>query len=85
MKKNSDKIFVISHDNERIAKLKDDIIIIDERLNPSVYSSKFADSESVSGILLELSQSSNFIVFANAAELETKLFQRKLLLILSSS
>ncbi len=75
--KNSDKIFVISHDNERIAKLKDDIIIIDERLNPSVYSSKFADSESVSGILLELSQSSNFIVFANAAELGNKIISKE--------
>ena len=66
------KIVVISHDNDRLVKLKDDIEILNEHVNTSLYSSKLSDSESISRILLDLTETDEFIVFANAADLEIK-------------
>jgi len=75
-KKLSKKIFFISYDNDRIIKLKDDLDLLNEEVSASVYSSKLSDSESVSKILIDLSESETFIVIANASELENKIISK---------
>jgi len=75
-KKLSKKIFFISYDNERIAKLKDDLDLLNDEANSSLYSSKLSDSESVSKILIDLSGSDDFIVIANSSELENKIISK---------
>jgi transcription-repair coupling factor (superfamily II helicase) len=73
----SKKIFIISHDNDRIVKLKDDIETINDKINSSVYSTKLSDSESVSKILLDLTENKEFIVLANASDLSNKLISKE--------
>jgi len=70
------KIFFISYDNDRIIKLKDDLDLLNEEADASIYSSKLSDSESVSKILIDLSESESFIVIANASELENKIISK---------
>lgn len=71
------KIFFISHDEERIVKVKDDIELLDGIINISHYSSKYQDSESLSKILTEFCVSENFIVLTNAPELNKKIIPRE--------
>ena len=73
----SKKIFIISHDNDRLVKLKDDLVMINDRIDSSVYSSKLTDSESVSKILLDLTENKNFIILANAEDLENKIISKE--------
>jgi len=75
-KKLSKKIFFISYDNDRIVKLKDDLDLLNDEANISIYSSKLSDSESVSKILIDLSESESFIVITNASELENKIISK---------
>ena len=70
------KIFYISHDNDRIIKLKDDLDILESGENISAYSSGLSDSESTSRILIDLSEGNEFIVIANASELGNKLISK---------
>lgn len=70
------KIFCISHDNDRIIKLKDDLDILESGENISAYSSGLSDSESTSRILIDLSEGNEFIVIANASELGNKLISK---------
>ena len=70
------KIFYISHDNDRIIKLKDDLEIMDTCENMSVYSSGLTDSESTSRILIDLSEGNEFIVIAKVQELGNKLISK---------
>ncbi|MEO8664179.1 MAG: transcription-repair coupling factor [Ignavibacteria bacterium] len=72
----SKKIFYISYDNDRIAKLKDDLDLLNDHENLSAYSSKLSESESTSKILIDLAESSKFIVIANASELSKKIISR---------
>lgn len=72
----SSKIFYVSHDNDRIVKLKDDLDIIDPVKNISIYSAKLTDSESTSKILIDLSEAQDFIVIANASELGNKIISK---------
>ncbi len=66
------KIVVISHDSDRLLKIKGDIELLNENVNTSIYSSKLSDSESVSKILLDLTEAEEFIIFANAEDLKKK-------------
>jgi transcription-repair coupling factor (superfamily II helicase) len=70
------KIFYISHDDDRIMKLKDDLDLLSEHKNLSVYSSKLSDSESISKILIDLSEGTEFIVIANTSELSEKIISK---------
>jgi len=70
------KIFIISHDIDRVVKLKDDIDLIGNSIEPAVYSSKLSDSESTSGILINLAEGNDFIVLSNASELSEKIISR---------
>ncbi len=70
------KIFIISHDIDRVVKLKDDIDLIGNSNEPAVYSSKLSDSESTSGILINLAEGNDFIVLSNASELSEKIISR---------
>ncbi|MBK8553365.1 MAG: hypothetical protein IPL53_20800 [Ignavibacteria bacterium] len=70
------KIFYVSHDNDRIVKLKDDLELIDSLQNISIYSTKLSDSESTSKILIDLSEGNEFIVIANASELGNKIISK---------
>lgn len=70
------KILYISHDNDRIVKLKDDLELIDSLQNISIYSTKLSDSESTSKILIDLSEGNEFIVIANASELGNKIISK---------
>ncbi|HMS33970.1 MAG TPA: transcription-repair coupling factor [Ignavibacteria bacterium] len=72
----SKKIFYISHDNDRIVKLKDDLELLESGENISAYSSGLSDSESTSRILIDLSEGNEFIVIANASELGNKLISK---------
>lgn len=72
----SKKIFFISYENDRIVKLKDDLDLLNEKVNASVYSSKISDSESITKILIDLSDSPEFIVIANASELANKIISK---------
>ncbi|MEZ4823552.1 MAG: hypothetical protein R2942_14565 [Ignavibacteria bacterium] len=72
----SKKIFIVSHDIDRVVKLKDDIDLIGNSIEPAVYSSKLSDSESTSGILINLSEGNDFVVVSNAAELTNKIISR---------
>lgn len=74
--KNNKKIFYISYDNDRIVKVKDDLDLLTDSENLSVYSSKISDSESVSKILINLSEGKDFIVIANASELANKIVSK---------
>lgn len=66
------KIVVISNDTDRLLKIKGDIELLNESINTSVFSSKVSDSESVSKILLDLTEKEEFILFAGAADLRNK-------------
>ncbi|MEO6695142.1 MAG: transcription-repair coupling factor, partial [Ignavibacteria bacterium] len=70
------KIFFISYDNDRIIKIKDDLDILTDEINASIYSLKITDSESVSKILIDLSESKSFIVIAHASELENSVIPK---------
>lgn len=70
------KIFYISHDEDRIAKLKDDLDVLNLCGNLSVYSSILNDSESVSKILIDLSEAKEFVVISNAADLNAKIIAK---------
>ncbi|HMQ70498.1 MAG TPA: transcription-repair coupling factor [Ignavibacteria bacterium] len=70
------KIFIISHDIDRVVKLKDDIDLIGNSIEPAVYSSKLSDSESTSGILINLAEGNDFVVISNATELGEKIISR---------
>ncbi|MEP7146391.1 MAG: transcription-repair coupling factor [bacterium] len=70
------KIFYISYDNDRIAKLKDDLDLLNDYHYLSAYSSKLSESESTSKILIDLAEGSEFIIIANAAELPNKIISR---------
>ena len=74
---NRKKIIVISHDNDRIVKMKDDIEMLSESVNTSVYSSKLSDSESVSKILLDLTENKEFIILVNASDLNNKIISKE--------
>ncbi len=66
------KIVVISNDTDKLLKIKGDIELLNEDINTSVFSSKLSDSESVSKILLDLTEKEEFILFACAADLKNK-------------
>ncbi|MDQ3194083.1 MAG: hypothetical protein M3P82_03685, partial [Bacteroidota bacterium] len=70
------KLFYISYDNDRIAKLKDDLDQLSEYQFLSAYSSKLSESESTSKILIDLAEGDEFIVIANASELSKKIISR---------
>ncbi len=70
------KLFVISHDDDRIVKLKDDINLLNDSASVSVYSSALSDGESLSKILIDLSDSKEFIVVTNSADLQTKIITK---------
>ncbi len=70
------KIFYISHDNDRIIKLKDDLDLLNPVENLSVFSSKLTDGESTSKILIDLSGNNEFIVIANASELGNQIIPK---------
>lgn len=72
----SKKIFFISFDNDRIAKLKDDLDLLSDYENLSIYSTKLSESESVSKILIDLSEGDNFVIIANASELGSKIISK---------
>ncbi len=70
------KVFYISHDNDRIIKLKDDLDLLESGEKISAYSTGLSDSESISKILIDLSEGNEFIVIANASELGIKLISK---------
>lgn len=70
------KVFYISHDNDRIIKLKDDLDLLESGEKISAYSTGLSDSESTSKILIDLSEGNEFIVIANASELGIKLISK---------
>ncbi|MDZ4711376.1 MAG: transcription-repair coupling factor [bacterium] len=70
------KIFYLTSDNDRIIKLKDDLAMICACENLSAYSSKITDSESVSKVLIDLSEADNFFVIANASEAGNKIISK---------
>ncbi len=72
------KIFYITHDNDRMVKLKDDLeLLLVKTDNLSAYSSKLSDSESTSKILIDLSEGNEFIVIANASELSVDIISKE--------
>jgi len=66
------KILVISHDDDRIIKLKDDIDLLCENVNLSAFSQKLPESEPYSKILIDLAESGDFIIVTSAGELKKK-------------
>lgn len=72
----SKKLFIISHDDDRIVKLKDDLGMIGNNENISIYSSKLSDNDSTSKILIDLSEADRFIVMTNSDELSKKIISR---------
>lgn len=70
------KLFIISHDDDRIVKVKDDINLLNDTANVSVYSSTLSDGESLSKILIDLTDNREFIVVINSADLNTKIITK---------
>lgn len=70
------KIFLISHEDDRIVKIKDDIELLDGDIKISHYSSKLQDTESLSKILTELCGNDNFIVLTTVSELNRNVISR---------
>lgn len=72
----SGKIFFVSHENERLIKVRDDLEIINDKINRSLYSSGINDNDPVSKTLLDLTDKSEFIVFANAGDISNKIISK---------
>ncbi len=72
------KILVISHDDDRIIKLKDDIDLLCENVNLSAFSQKLPESEPYSKILIDLAESGDFIIVTSAGELKKKVVSKDL-------
>ena len=73
----SGKIFFISHENERLIKVRDDLEIISDKINTSLYSSGINDNDPVSKTLLDLTEEDEFVVFANAGEISRKIISKE--------
>ncbi|MBK6875097.1 MAG: transcription-repair coupling factor [Ignavibacteria bacterium] len=72
------KLLIISHDDDRIIKLKDDIDLLCENANISAFSQKLPDSEPYSKILIDLAEASDFIIVTSAGELKKKVVSKDL-------
>ncbi len=72
------RILVISHDDDRIIKLKDDIDLLCENVNLSAFSQKLPESEPYSKILIDLAESGDFIIVTSAGELKKKVVSKDL-------
>lgn len=70
------KIFFLTYDTDRIIKLRDDIELLSSARNVSAYSSKISDGETISKILIDLSEGDEFIIFANAIEIHNKVISK---------
>lgn len=72
------KILVISHDDDRIIKYKDDIDLLCDNVNLSAFSQKLPDSEPYSKVLIDLTESGEFIILTTVSELKKKVVSKDL-------
>lgn len=74
----SKKLLVISNDDDRIIKLKDDLDLLLEQKNILAFSHKLPDSEPYSSILMNLAESEEFVIVTAASELKRKMVPKEL-------
>ncbi|HAY34271.1 MAG TPA: transcription-repair coupling factor [Ignavibacteria bacterium] len=76
----SRKIIFVTHDPERLAKVKDDTEFILNTGNITAYSGQSADSDPVSNLLMNLTGNDEFIIFLNHKGLEDRTISKEIFL-----
>ncbi len=70
------RIVIISHDDDRVIKLKDDLDLLCEDANISAFSAKLPESETYSKILIDLAESGKFVIVTTSGELKEKIVSK---------
>ncbi|MBX7041393.1 MAG: transcription-repair coupling factor [Ignavibacteria bacterium] len=74
----SSKLLLVSFDDDRIIKLKDDIELLNGTANVSAFSDKLPESEPYSKILIDLAESGEFIILTSRDSLSRNVVSKEL-------